>query len=106
MQQRRAPLMAVLVFASNSFVQTRTMPGPLRAFADHQPVTATVNAVRALLNGGAIEVACDIMAGHAREGEPQCVLAALDQEIRAGDEGGAFLGGRLEKLRRVDVVVA
>ena len=47
------PLMAVLVFASNSFVQTRTMPGPLRAFADHQPVTATVNAVRALLNGGA-----------------------------------------------------
>ena len=46
------PLMAVLVFASNAFVQTSTMPGPLQAFADHQPVTATVNAVRALLNGG------------------------------------------------------
>jgi ABC-2 type transport system permease protein len=46
------PLMAVLVFASNAFVQTRTMPGPLRAFADHQPVTATVDAARALLNGG------------------------------------------------------
>jgi hypothetical protein len=28
------------------------MPGPLRAYADHQPVTATVNAVRALMNGG------------------------------------------------------
>ena len=46
------PFMAVLVFASNAFVRTATMPGPLRAYADHQPVTATVNAVRALLNGG------------------------------------------------------
>lgn len=46
------PLMAVLVFASNAFVQTRRMPGPLRAYAEHQPVTATVDAVRALLNGG------------------------------------------------------
>ena len=33
-------------------LQTRTMPGPLRAFAEHQPVTATVDAVRAPLNGG------------------------------------------------------
>jgi ABC transporter DrrB family efflux protein len=46
------PLMAVLVFASNSFVSTRTMPGPLRAYAEHQPVTAAVDGVRALLNGG------------------------------------------------------
>jgi ABC-2 type transport system permease protein/oleandomycin transport system permease protein len=28
------------------------MPGPLRAYANHQPVTATVNAVRALVLGG------------------------------------------------------
>jgi len=47
------PIMALLVFASNSFVSTRNMPGPLRAYADHQPVTATVNAVRALTSGGA-----------------------------------------------------
>jgi ABC-2 type transport system permease protein len=46
------PLMALLVFASNSFVSTKSMPGPLRAYADHQPVSATVNAVRALLLGG------------------------------------------------------
>jgi ABC transporter DrrB family efflux protein len=46
------PLMALLVFASNSFVSTKTMPGPLRAYANHQPVSATVNAVRALLLGG------------------------------------------------------
>ncbi|MFP5317068.1 MAG: ABC transporter permease [Acidimicrobiia bacterium] len=46
------PLMALLVFASNAFVPTFTMPGPLRAYADHQPVTATVNAVRALTISG------------------------------------------------------
>ena len=46
------PLMALLVFASNAFVLTATMPGPLRAYADHQPLTATVTAVRALLIGG------------------------------------------------------
>jgi ABC transporter DrrB family efflux protein len=45
------PIMAVLVFASNAFVSTKTMPGPLRAYAEHQPVTAAVDGVRALLNG-------------------------------------------------------
>jgi ABC-2 type transport system permease protein/oleandomycin transport system permease protein len=46
------PLMAVLVFASSAFVNPATMPGPLRAYARHQPVTATINAVRALTHGG------------------------------------------------------
>jgi ABC-2 type transport system permease protein/oleandomycin transport system permease protein len=46
------PILAVLVFASGAFVPTSTMPPWLQAFANHQPVTATVNAVRALLNGG------------------------------------------------------
>jgi ABC-2 type transport system permease protein/oleandomycin transport system permease protein len=40
-----------LTFASSAFVPTSTMPGWLRAFADHQPVTALVNAARALLLG-------------------------------------------------------
>jgi ABC-type multidrug transport system permease subunit len=44
--------MALLVFASNAFVPTNRMPGPLRAYADHQPVTATTDAVRALLIHG------------------------------------------------------
>ena len=47
------PILALVVFASNAFVPTETMPGPLRAYANHQPVSATVSAVRALLNGGA-----------------------------------------------------
>jgi len=46
------PIMALLVFASNAFVPTKSMPGPLRAYANHQPVSATVNAVRSLVLGG------------------------------------------------------
>lgn len=38
-----------LPFISSAFVPTDTMPGPVRAFAEHQPVTAIVNALRALL---------------------------------------------------------
>lgn len=39
-----------LPFISSAFVPTASMPGPVRAFAEHQPVTAIVNAVRALLS--------------------------------------------------------
>lgn len=46
------PLIFPLVFASSAFVPTATMPGPLRAFAEHQPVTAVIDAVRALVLGG------------------------------------------------------
>ncbi|WP_219466296.1 ABC transporter permease [Nonomuraea rhizosphaerae] len=38
-----------LPFLSSAFVPTDTMPGPVRAFAENQPVTSIVNAVRALL---------------------------------------------------------
>jgi ABC-2 type transport system permease protein len=38
-----------LPFISSAFVPTRTMPGPVRAFAEHQPVTSIVNAIRDLL---------------------------------------------------------
>jgi ABC-2 type transport system permease protein len=41
-----------LVFASSAFVPTTSMPGWLQAFADHQPVTQTANAIRALSQGG------------------------------------------------------
>jgi ABC-2 type transport system permease protein len=37
-----------LPFISSAFVPTATMPGPVRAFAEHQPVTAIVNAIRDL----------------------------------------------------------
>jgi ABC-2 type transport system permease protein len=37
-----------LPFISSAFVPTDTMPGPVRAVAEHQPVTSIVNAIRAL----------------------------------------------------------
>ncbi len=46
------PIVAVLVFASPAFVPVDTMPSWLQGFANHQPVGATVNAVRALCIGG------------------------------------------------------
>ena len=45
--------MLPLVFASSAFVPTENMPTWLRAFAEHQPVTAAVDAVRTLVLGGA-----------------------------------------------------
>nr|WP_042178197.1 ABC transporter permease [Kibdelosporangium sp. MJ126-NF4]CEL13043.1 ABC transporter, permease protein [Kibdelosporangium sp. MJ126-NF4]CTQ98729.1 ABC transporter, permease protein [Kibdelosporangium sp. MJ126-NF4] len=41
------PLM-FLPFLSSAFVPTGTMPGPVRAFAENQPVTSIVNAIRNL----------------------------------------------------------
>jgi ABC transporter DrrB family efflux protein len=46
------PIMAVLVFASNAFVPTETMPDWLAGYADHQPVSDVVSAVRSLVLGG------------------------------------------------------
>jgi ABC-2 type transport system permease protein len=37
-----------LPFISSAFVATATMPGPVRAFAENQPVTSIVNTVRDL----------------------------------------------------------
>ena len=37
-----------LPFISSAFVPTDTMPGPVHAFAEHQPVTSIVNAIRDL----------------------------------------------------------
>ncbi|RMH79834.1 MAG: ABC transporter permease [Actinomyces sp.] len=40
-----------LTFVSSAFVDPATMPGPLRAFADHNPFTVATDACRALYNG-------------------------------------------------------
>lgn len=39
----------LLPFVSSAFVPTDTMPAPVRWFAEHQPVTAIVDAIRGLL---------------------------------------------------------
>src|SRR6266851_9202105 len=40
-----------LPFLSSAFVPTASMPGPVRAFAENQPVTSIVDAIRSLLAG-------------------------------------------------------
>jgi ABC-2 type transport system permease protein/oleandomycin transport system permease protein len=45
------PLLAPLVFASNAFVPVETMPNWLQWWAERQPVSVTVRAVRALMLG-------------------------------------------------------
>lgn len=40
-----------LPFLSSAFVPTATMPGPVRWFAEHQPVTSIVDSLRALSAG-------------------------------------------------------
>jgi ABC-2 type transport system permease protein len=40
----------LLPFISSAFVPTETMPGPVRAFAENQPVTSIVESIRALLS--------------------------------------------------------
>lgn len=45
------PVLAPLVFASSAFVPVNSMPGWLQAFAQHQPVSVTASAVRALVLG-------------------------------------------------------
>ncbi len=44
-----------ITFLSSAFVPIRTMPGWLQAFANHQPVTYTIDTMRALALGGPVE---------------------------------------------------
>jgi ABC-2 type transport system permease protein/oleandomycin transport system permease protein len=45
------PMLFPLVFASSGFVDTSFVPGGLQTFADHQPVTVTIDAARHLVLG-------------------------------------------------------
>ena len=51
----------LLPFVSSAFVPADTMPGPVQAFAEHQPVASIVNTIRDLLTqqpvGGDIWIA-------------------------------------------------
>jgi ABC-2 type transport system permease protein len=58
------PILAPLVFASTAFVSADSMPAPLKWFAEHQPVSITIDAVRSLTYGGIFH-------------DPEKVLAAI-----------------------------
>lgn len=51
-------------FASSAYVPVDTMPGWLRAFAEHQPVSVVINATRALTQGPAAEALLGHDAAH------------------------------------------
>jgi len=57
----------LLPFISSAFVPTHTMPGAVRAFAEHQPVTSIANTIRDLFNqrpvGSGIWIALAWMVG-------------------------------------------
>ena len=46
--------MLIFIFASSLAVPVDTMPGWMQAFASNQPVSVTINAVRALTQGGPV----------------------------------------------------
>ena len=50
-----ALLIFPLTFVSSAYVPVESMPGWLQAFAEHQPITAMVNAVRTLTQGATAE---------------------------------------------------
>ncbi|MBX6391804.1 MAG: ABC transporter permease [Frankia sp.] len=61
-------LVLFLPYVSSGFAPTDTMPSGLRAFAEHQPLTPTIDTVRGLLNGtgadgGQVVVALAWLAG-------------------------------------------
>ncbi|MDX6204196.1 MAG: type transport system permease protein [Frankiales bacterium] len=47
-------LISFLPYPSSAFVPIHTMPGWLRGFAQHQPVTPVIDSIRALLLGGPV----------------------------------------------------
>jgi ABC-2 type transport system permease protein/oleandomycin transport system permease protein len=57
------PVVFPLTFASSAFVPTSTMPGWLKAFADHQPVSVVVNALRSLVLGDISPATRDALLG-------------------------------------------
>ena len=62
--QGMALLVFPLTFISSAYVPVNSMPGWLQAFAQHQPLTYMVDAVRALSQGRAVEVLLGHSAGY------------------------------------------
>jgi ABC-2 type transport system permease protein len=62
--QGLALLVFPLTFVSSAYVPVETMPGWLQAFAEHQPLTVMVDAVRALTQGPAAELQLGHSAGY------------------------------------------
>jgi ABC-2 type transport system permease protein len=62
--QGMALMVFPLTFVSSAYVPVESMPGWLQAFAQHQPITVMVDAVRALTQGAATEALLGHSAGY------------------------------------------
>jgi ABC-2 type transport system permease protein len=62
--QGMSMLVFPLTFVSSAYVPVESMPGWMQPFAEHQPVTAMVNAVRALCLGDNAQTVLGHGAGH------------------------------------------
>jgi len=62
--QGLALLVFPLTFVSSAYVPVQTMPGWMQAFAEHQPITVMVDAVRVLTQGPAAEALLGHDAGY------------------------------------------
>lgn len=62
--QGMALLVFPFTFVSSAYVPVGSMPGWMQAFAEHQPITAMTNAVRALMQGGPGAIGIEHTTGH------------------------------------------
>ena len=79
-----ALLVFPLTFVSSAYVPVESMPGWMQAFAEHQPITYMVDAVRSLTLGAAAEV----LLGHPAE-----LLRDPLAAVGGGDRGGVRRDG-------------
>jgi ABC-2 type transport system permease protein len=62
--QGMAMLVFPLTFVSSAYVPVSTMPSWMQGFAEHQPITVMVNAVRCLTGGADVEALLGHSTGH------------------------------------------
>jgi ABC-2 type transport system permease protein/oleandomycin transport system permease protein len=93
------PIVFPLVFASSAFVPVQTMPGWLRGFATHQPVSVVINAARSLILGdtATAEQRSELLAG---SGTATLVWQSLAWTLGVGVVFGLLSTRRYRNLSR------
>jgi ABC-2 type transport system permease protein/oleandomycin transport system permease protein len=93
------PIIFPLTFASSAFVPVQTMPGWLRGFATHQPVSVVINAARSLIlgNTATAEQRAVLLGG---TGTPSLVLQSLAWTLGIGLVFGVLCTRKYRNLTR------
>jgi len=93
------PIIFPLTFASSAFVPVQTMPGWLRGFATHQPVSVVINAARSLILGDSATAAqrAQLLGG---TGTGSLIVQALAWSIGIGLVFGLLCARKYRRLTR------